>query len=295
MPLTIALPRECRGGERRVGLVPAAVARLIARDGVSLRIESGCGRAAGFHDEDYAGVEVFDDFDGVVAGADLVVKVRMPTLEEIGALAPGTVLVTLTRTFAHVAEIEALARGKITTIAMDLVPRTARARSMDALSSQATVAGYKAALLAAELSPRLFPMMTTAAGTIRPSRVVVIGAGVAGLQAIATARRLGAEVEAAALLGVSRSTLRNLRRAGRITRTYVGSMVRYTDEHITDYLNDNTIAPCPDRARPATVAARSFSTSGPTRPSGVSATSIDDRDRPDAKALVHEISRRRSG
>lgn len=210
MPLTIALPRECRGGERRVGLVPAAVARLIARDGVSLRIESGCGRAAGFHDEDYAGVEVFDDFDGVVAGADLVVKVRMPTLEEIGALAPGTVLVTLTRTFAHVAEIEALARGKITTIAMDLVPRTARARSMDALSSQATVAGYKAALLAAELSPRLFPMMTTAAGTIRPSRVVVIGAGVAGLQAIATARRLGAEVEAYDIRARARERIESL-------------------------------------------------------------------------------------
>jgi len=196
VPLTIALPRERREGERRVALVPAAVRRLLDVPGVAVRIESGCGRAAGFHDAGYDGVEIVPDFVATVAGADIVCKVGLPTLAEIERLVPGTVLVSLTRAFAHLPEIEALATGHVTTIAMDLVPRTPRGRAMDALSSQATVAGYKAALLAAELSPRLFPMMTTAAGTIRPSRVIVIGAGVAGLQAIATARRLGAEVEA---------------------------------------------------------------------------------------------------
>jgi len=211
VPLTIALPHERRADERRVALVPAATSRLLAAvPGLAVRIESGCGRAAGFHDEHYAGVSVASDFARTVTGADIVVKVRLPTLEEIALLAPGTVLVTLTRAFQHLPEIEALADGGITTIAMDLVPRTTRARSMDALSSQATVAGYKAALLAAELSPRLFPMMTTAAGTIRPSRVVVVGAGVAGLQAIATARRLGAEVEAYDIRSRARERIESL-------------------------------------------------------------------------------------
>ena len=210
MPLTVALPRERRALERRVALVPAAVTRLLDVPGLAVRIERDSGRSAGFHDAHYEGVEVADDFAATVAGADIVCKVGLPTLAEIEHLAPGTVLVSLTRAFLHLPEIEALARGGVTTVAMDLVPRTARARAMDALSSQATVAGYKAALLAAELSPRLFPMMTTAAGTIRPSRVVVIGAGVAGLQAIATARRLGAEVEAYDIRSRARERIESL-------------------------------------------------------------------------------------
>ena len=210
VPLTVALPRERRALERRVALVPAAVTRLLDVPGLAVRIERDCGRSAGFHDAHYEGVEVADDFAATVAGADIVCKVGLPTLAEIEHLAAGTVLVSLTRAFLHLPEIEALARGGVTTVAMDLVPRTARARAMDALSSQATVAGYKAALLAAELSPRLFPMMTTAAGTIRPSRVVVIGAGVAGLQAIATARRLGAEVEAYDIRSRARERIESL-------------------------------------------------------------------------------------
>ena len=210
MPLTVALPRERRERERRVALVPAAVRRLLERPGVTVRIESDCGRAAGFRDETYEGVDVAPDFAATVDGADIVCKVGVPTLPEIERLAPGTVLVSLTRAFLHLPEIAALADGGVTTVAMDLVPRTARARAMDALSSQATVAGYKAALLAAELSPRLFPMMTTAAGTIRPSRVVVVGAGVAGLQAIATARRLGAVVEAYDIRGSARERIESL-------------------------------------------------------------------------------------
>ena len=210
VPLTVALPRESRDGERRVALVPVAVSRLLARSGLAVRIEHDCGRSAGFHDEAYAGVSVAPDFAATVEGAEIVTKVGIPTLEEIACLAPGTLLLTLTQAFLHLDEIAALADRGVTTVAMDLVPRTARARSMDALSSQAMVAGYKAALLAAELSPRLFPMLTTAAGTIRPSRVVVIGAGVAGLQAIATARRLGAEVEAYDIRGSARERIESL-------------------------------------------------------------------------------------
>lgn len=194
MSLIIALPRESRPSERRVALDPSRVERLVS-SGVQLRIEAECGHTASFHDDDYQGVTVCDSFADVVKGADIVTKVVCPTLEEINYFQPGSVLICIMSAFQHVVEVEALRRRGVTVLAMDLMPRTTRAQPMDALSSQATVAGYKAALLAAELSPRMFPMLTTAAGTIRPSRVLVIGAGVAGLQAIATARRLGAQVE----------------------------------------------------------------------------------------------------
>ena len=194
LSLTIAVPRERRPSERRVALDPSRVERLVL-SGVHVRIEAECGHTASFHDDDYAGTTVAENFADVVRDADVVVKVVCPTLEEIERLQPGCVLICIMSAFQHLQEVEALRRRRITVLAMDNMPRTTRAQPMDALSSQATVAGYKAALLAAELSPRMFPMLTTAAGTIRPSRVLVIGAGVAGLQAIATARRLGAQVE----------------------------------------------------------------------------------------------------
>lgn len=194
MSLIIAVPREQRPSERRVALDPTCVERL-TQSGVQVRIEAECGHTASFHDDDYPGVTICDNFADVVRYADVVVKVVCPTLEEIQCLQRGSVLVCIMSAFQHLEEIDALCRAGITVLAMDHMPRTTRAQPMDALSSQATVAGYKAALLAAELSPRLFPMLTTAAGTIRPSKVLVIGAGVAGLQAIATARRLGAQVE----------------------------------------------------------------------------------------------------
>ncbi|MFK8080142.1 MAG: hypothetical protein AB8B97_07660 [Granulosicoccus sp.] len=194
MSLIIALPRERRPSERRVALDPSRVERLI-QSGLQVRIEAECGHSASFHDDDYQGATVHDSFAEVVRGADIIVKVVCPTLDEISELRAGSVLICSMSAFQHVNEVEALRLGRITVLAMDHMPRTTRAQPMDALSSQATVAGYKAALLAAELSPRMFPMLTTAAGTIRPSRVLVIGAGVAGLQAIATARRLGAQVE----------------------------------------------------------------------------------------------------
>ncbi|ASJ70409.1 hypothetical protein [Granulosicoccus antarcticus] len=195
MSLIIALPRERRSGERRVALDPSRVERL-QQSGQQVRIEAQCGHLASFYDESYQDVTVMGSFADVVREADIVVKVVCPTLDEIALLQPHTVLVCIMSAFQHLEEVEALRERQITVLGMDHLPRTTRAQPMDALSSQATVAGYKAALLAAELSPRLFPMLTTAAGTIRPSRVLVIGAGVAGLQAIATSRRLGAQVEA---------------------------------------------------------------------------------------------------
>lgn len=195
MSLIIAIPRERRTSERRVALDPSRVERLL-QSGALVHIEAECGHSASFHDEDYHGATVMDSFADVVSGADIVVKVVCPTLEEIELLPSHCVLICIMSAFQHLEELIALRNRDITVLAMDQLPRTTRAQPMDALSSQATVAGYKAALLAAELSPRLFPMLTTAAGTIRPSRVLVIGAGVAGLQAIATSRRLGAQVEA---------------------------------------------------------------------------------------------------
>lgn len=195
MSLIIALPRERRPGERRVALDPSRVERLV-QAGITVRIETDCGHSASFHDAQYQDVDVCNNFADVVRDADIVTKVVCPTIEEIAYLKPGSVLICIMSAFQHLKEVEHLKRADITVLAMDHMPRTTRAQPMDALSSQATVAGYKAALLAAELSPRLFPMLTTAAGTVRPARVLVIGAGVAGLQAIATARRLGAQVEA---------------------------------------------------------------------------------------------------
>lgn len=195
MSLIIAVPRERRTSERRVALDPSRVERLLQR-GFQVQIEADCGHSASFHDEHYHGVRIMDSFAEVVADADIVVKVVCPTIEEIAMLPQESLLVCIMSAFQHQEEVIALRERRITVLAMDHLPRTTRAQPMDALSSQATVAGYKAALLAAELSPRLFPMLTTAAGTIRPSRVLVIGAGVAGLQAIATSKRLGAQVEA---------------------------------------------------------------------------------------------------
>lgn len=195
MSLIIAVPRESRPGERRVALDPSRVERLI-KSGLHVRIEAECGHAASFHDEDYHGATVRSSFAAVVASADIIVKVVCPTLAEIACLPAGSLLICTMSAYQHLDEVRALRDRRVILLAMDHLPRTTRAQPMDALSSQATVAGYKAALLAAELSPRLFPMLTTAAGTIRPSRVLVIGAGVAGLQAIATSKRLGAQVEA---------------------------------------------------------------------------------------------------
>lgn len=209
MSVIVAVPTERRPEERRVALDPTTAERL-QKQGFTVRIEAECGAGAGFMTEDYASVAVFPTFAETVTGADVVIKVSPPTLAEIAQLPEGVVLITLMSAFQHKEEVLALLSRGVTTLAMDLIPRITRAQSMDALSSQSTVAGYKAALLAAQLSPRLFPMLTTAAGSIRPSRVIVIGAGVAGLQAIATARRLGAQVEAYDIRSAAREQIESL-------------------------------------------------------------------------------------
>jgi len=188
--MRVGVPRETSAGEQRVALIPDAVARL---EGSSVAVERGAGTAAGFSDQAYtdAGAEIVED---AWTGADAVVKVAPPTDAEIGKLAAGKVLVGFLSPLTDPARIERLRAQGVLAFAMESIPRTTRAQSMDALSSQATVAGYKAVLLGAENLPRFLPMLTTAAGTIAPARTLVLGAGVAGLQAIATARRLGSVV-----------------------------------------------------------------------------------------------------
>lgn len=210
MALKLAVPLESAKAERRVALDPLTVKRLRERYNVDVVIQSDCGHGAGFYNDDYEDVPVAKSFAECVENAIVIVKVTPPTIEEAGLLPVGSVLISQITPYLHLDVIDVLRRRKVTTFAMDHMPRITRAQPMDVLSSQATVAGYKAALLAAELSPRLFPMLTTAAGTIRPSRVIVIGAGVAGLQAIATARRLGARVEAYDIRSAAREQIESL-------------------------------------------------------------------------------------
>src|SRR5213596_1700318 len=191
--MKIGVPKETMPGETRVGLVPETVGRL-AKAGNTLVVERGAGVASAFPDDAYekAGAQIVDNaFD-----AELVAKVQRPTDAEIGKLGAGTVLVAFLQPLVNTDLARTLAERSVTAFSMDAIPRITRAQPMDALSSQATVAGYKAVLLAAAALPKFFPMLTTAAGTIAPAKALVIGAGVAGLQAIATARRLGAVVEA---------------------------------------------------------------------------------------------------
>ena len=182
-------------GERRVALVPEAVGRL-TKAGTEVLVESGAGTGSGHSDETYraAGATVGDR--GAAFGADLVVKVQKPSAEEIGLLREGAALVATIQPLTNTHTVRALAARRTTALSMDAIPRVTRAQPMDSLSSQSNIAGYKAVVVAANSLPKFFPMLTTAAGTVTPARVLVLGAGVAGLQAIATARRLGAVVEA---------------------------------------------------------------------------------------------------
>ena len=194
--MRVAVPREAAAGEGRVALVPETVARLAA-NGFEITVERGAGAAAGFSDEEYVDAgATLREAGSVLEGAAVVVRVGRPTADEVSALAPDTVLIGFLAPLTDKEGIERLQRQGVVAFAMESIPRITRAQSMDALSSQATVAGYKAVLIAADRVPKLFPMLMTAAGTIAPARVLVMGAGVAGLQAIATARRLGAVVSA---------------------------------------------------------------------------------------------------
>jgi H+-translocating NAD(P) transhydrogenase subunit alpha len=200
--MLIGIPREIASGERRVALVPEVVSQL-TRAGHRVAVERGAGIRAGFTDEAYraAGCDLADSAEEIYSTAQMILKVQRPGRAEVGEaeldqMMEGSILIGLLQPSGDPALFQQLAERQITACSMELVPRTTRAQMMDALSSQSTVAGYKAVLLAANALQKFFPMLMTAAGTVRPARVLVIGAGVAGLQAIATARRIGAVVEA---------------------------------------------------------------------------------------------------
>jgi len=195
--MNIAVLRETGAGEARVALMPDSVQKLIAQK-TSVSIESGAGLGAARTDDDYAaaGANVSPDRGALLASADVLVVVNRPAKDDFNNLKTNAVVLGFLRPLDEPAELAPALEHGLTTFAMELVPRITRAQSMDALSSMATVAGYKAVLLGANRIPRMFPLLMTAAGTVPPARVLVLGAGVAGLQAIATARRLGAVVEA---------------------------------------------------------------------------------------------------
>ena len=193
MPITVAALRETAAGERRVAITPEMAKKLQGK-GLRVLLEAGAGAAAGFPDSSYANAD-FADAAGVLAQADLLACVLPPDDAVFAGLREGTIVVGQLRPYGASSRIGALAARKLSAFALELLPRTTRAQAMDVLSSQAAVAGYRAMLIAAEAAPKFFPMLTTAAGTVRPAKVLVIGAGVAGLQAIATARRLGAQTE----------------------------------------------------------------------------------------------------
>jgi NAD(P) transhydrogenase subunit alpha len=196
--LIIGVPKEIAAGERRVALVPDAVKTLDGL-GVEVVIESGAGRESGFEDEAYSeqGAKIVASADEVLGGSDIVLKVMPPEERpggghELDAMREGTALISMLRPLDAPEFAKQLAAKKINAFSVEMMPRITRAQSMDVLSSQSTIAGYRAVLLAATVLPRVFPMMVTAAGTLQPARVFVIGAGVAGLQALGTAKRLGA-------------------------------------------------------------------------------------------------------
>jgi NAD(P) transhydrogenase subunit alpha len=194
-PMKIAVPKETLPNERRVALVPDAVASLV-KAGLEVRVESGAGASAYFADADYekAGAKIVADTARLFAEADVVLKVQKPTEKEVAMMREGAALIAFLQPSSSAGLLQRLAERKITAFSMELIPRITRAQKMDALSSQASIAGYKAVLIAAASLGKYLPMLTTAAGTITPAKVFVLGAGVAGLQAIATARRLGAVV-----------------------------------------------------------------------------------------------------
>lgn len=195
--MQIAIPKELVAGERRAPLVPDAVKKLV-RLGAKVTVENGVGSGAGFSDDEYqqAGASLSGDRAALLANADMVLRVRKPSLEDIALLKSGCIHVSFLDPFNEVAIIDALKEKNISAISMEMVPRSTRSQKMDALSSQANLAGYVMVLKAASYLPSILPMMMTPAGTLKPAKVFVIGAGVAGLQAIATAKRLGAQVTA---------------------------------------------------------------------------------------------------
>ena len=268
MPVRIGVPRETATGETRVALVPA-VAEKYAALGAEVLLEKGAGQLSHIRDEEFTTVTLVDT-SAEALGADVVLKVDPPSPAEAAQLREGAVLVGLLQPYKAFASIAALRDRKVTSFSLELLPRISRAQSMDALTSQASIAGYKAVLMSACMAGRYFPMLTTPAGTLRPAKVVVLGVGVAGLQAIATARRLGAVVEAYDVRAATREQVQSL--GGRFIDTGIDAEAeggyareltdeekatakRIVDEHIVQADAVITTAAVPGRPSPKLITA----------------------------------------
>ncbi|HWQ88054.1 Re/Si-specific NAD(P)(+) transhydrogenase subunit alpha [Brevundimonas sp.] len=283
MAVAIAVTRERRDGETRCAVTPDTVKKLIAM-GATVTVEAGTGAGSSIPDDDYAaaGATVAKDTKAVLSGADIVLKVRGPTAQETSALKPGAVVVALLDAYRDKETVTALAQANATAFAMEFVPRISRAQVMDALSSQANLAGYRAVIEAAYAYGKGFPMMMTAAGTVAPAKVFVMGVGVAGLQAIATARRLGAVVTAtdvrpatkeqveslgAKFLAVEDEEFKNAQTAGGYAKPmspeYQAKQAVLTGEHIRKQDIVITTALIPGRAAPVLVTAAQVATMKP--------------------------------
>ncbi|MFA4894050.1 Re/Si-specific NAD(P)(+) transhydrogenase subunit alpha [Brevundimonas sp.] len=283
MAVAIAVTRERRDGETRCAVTPDTVRKLIAM-GATVTVETGTGTGSSLPDADYvaAGATVAPDTKAVLSGADIVLKVRGPTAQETSALKPGAIVVALLDAYRDKETVTALAQANATAFAMEFVPRISRAQVMDALSSQANLAGYRAVIEAAWAYGKGFPMMMTAAGTVAPAKVFVMGVGVAGLQAIATARRLGAVVTAtdvrpatkeqveslgAKFLAVEDEEFKNAQTAGGYAKPmspeYQAKQAELTGEHIRKQDIVITTALIPGRAAPVLVTAAQVATMKP--------------------------------
>jgi proton-translocating NAD(P)+ transhydrogenase subunit alpha len=256
--MIIGIPKERRAGERRVATSPDTVKRLVGQ-GHAVVVERGAGIGAAYPDDAYAafGAQLGDA--AAALGAEIVLKVQRPTADEVKAMKAGAVLIGMLAPLQHKDDVQAYAKAGLTAFAMELVPRITRAQAMDVLSSQANLAGYKAVLDAADYFGRAMPMMMTAAGTVAPARVLVMGAGVAGLQAIATARRLGGVVSAtdvryaskeqveslgATFLVVDLEAMKAMETAGGYAKEASEDFTRRQREHVTEALKKTDIVIC---------------------------------------------------
>ncbi|WIY68511.1 Re/Si-specific NAD(P)(+) transhydrogenase subunit alpha [Aquidulcibacter paucihalophilus] len=283
MAVAIAVTRERRDGETRCAVTPETVKKFVAM-GATVTVEAGTGTGSSIPDDDYAaaGATVAKDTKAVLSGADIVLKVRGPTAQETSALKPGAIVVALLDAYRDKETVTALAGANASAFAMEFVPRISRAQVMDALSSQANLAGYRAVIEAAYAYGKGFPMMMTAAGTVAPAKVFIMGVGVAGLQAIATARRLGAVVTAtdvrpatkeqveslgAKFLAVEDEEFRNAQTAGGYAKPmspeYQAKQAALTGEHIKKQDIVITTALIPGRAAPVLVSAAQVATMKP--------------------------------
>ena len=283
MAVAIAVTRERREGETRCAVTPETVKKLIAL-GATVSVEAGTGVGSSIPDADYAeaGATVKPDTRAVLEGADIVLKVRGPTAQETSALKPGAIVIAMLDAYREKGTVEALKGAGVTAFAMEFVPRITRAQVMDVLSSQANLAGYRAVIEAAYAFGKGFPMMMTAAGTVAPAKVFVMGVGVAGLQAIATARRLGAVVTAtdvrpatkeqveslgAKFLAVEDEEFKNAQTAGGYAKPmspeYQAKQAALTGEHIKKQDIVITTALIPGRAAPVLVSAEQVASMKP--------------------------------